>query len=197
MTPGSDPNDLSRKLAQRKADEAHRRQRAIQQFSHRFRLSGLIMSFFFLLLSFIFYTLNMRLGRPFFAYLTIAAIALGWLYLLLLPILFSLRTTLRAYVLEKHWMWLALVAGLPIDIYLLPASGRAKATGAIGRMPIVFFALLLVGFLWRRARREAFWEEVRKREDVWARLLSLGVLDIALFGFWHIRPSRQPPALGE
>ena len=198
MTPGSDLDDLARKLEQRKADAEYRRQRTIQQFSHRFRLSGLVMTFFFLLLSFIFYMLNMRLSYPAFSYLSVAAIVSGWLYLLALPIFFAFRTSLRAYVLEKHWVWLALVIGLPIDIYFLPASGHTEATGVIGRMPIIFFALLLLGFVRRRARREAFLQEVRKRDDLWTKLLPLGVLDIALFGFWHIRPAgvQQPPATG-
>ncbi len=195
MTPDSNLNDLAQKLKQKKADDWHRRQRAIQQFSHRFRFAALIMSFLFLMLGFIFYMLNMGSQQPVFAYLMLAAAALAWLYLLLLPVLFVIRTTLLAYVLEKHWVWLSMVVGLPIDIYFLPGPGQTGPAGIIGRIPIVFFAFLLWGFIRRQARRQVFQQEARKRDDLWTRLLPLGVLDIALFGFWNIRPATpaEPP----
>ena len=109
---------------------------------------------------------------------------------MLLPVLFVVRTTLLAYVLEKHWVWLAAIIGLPVDIYFLPGPGAALLPGIIGRIPIVFFAFLLWGFIRRKARREVFEKEARKNEELWSRLLPLGTLDIALFGFWNIRPVR-------
>jgi hypothetical protein len=192
VSPNSDLNDLAQKLQQRKADEDYRRQRAIQQFAHRFRFAGVIMVSFFILLGFIFYMLNMRTGQPIFAYLMIASALSGWLYLLALPFFFVIRTTLLAYVLEKHWVWLSLALGLPVDVYLLPGSGQAGAIGLIGRIPFVFFAFLLWGFIRRTARRRVFWQEAQKREELWTRLLPLGVLDIALFRFWNIRPPQNP-----
>ncbi len=192
MNPNSELNDLAQKLQQRKADEDHRRKRAIQQFSHRFRFAGVIMVSFFLLLGFIFYMLNMRTGQPLFAYLMIASALSGWMYLLALPFFFVVRTTLLAYVLEKHWVWLSMVLGLPVDIYFLPAPGQTGAVGFLGRIPLVFFAFLLWGFIRRGARRRVFWEEAQKQHDLWTRLLPLGILDIALFGFWNIRPTKPP-----
>ncbi len=198
MSPETDLSDLGRKLQKRKDDEEYRRLREIQQFSHRFRFAGLIMTFFFLMLGFVFYMLNMQSGAPLFAWLMLASVLLGWLYLLLLPVLFVIRTTLLAYVLEKHWIWLSAVIGLPVDIYFLPGSGSALLPGIIGRIPIVFFAFLLWGFIRRKARREVFQKEARKNEELWTRLLPLGTLDIALFGFWNIRPVKpeqpSPPA---
>ena len=196
MTPDSDLNDLAQKLKQKKADEKYRRQRAIQQFSHRFRFAGLIMTFFFLAMGFIFYMLNMKSQQPVFAYLMIIFAALAWLYLLALPVLFVVRTTLLAYVLEKHWVWLSMVLGLPIDIYFLPGQGQAGPASIMGRIPIVFFAFLLWGFIRRKARREVFQKEATKHDELWTRLLPLGILDIALFGFWNIRPVKpaEPPS---
>jgi len=188
MSPESDLNDLGRKLQQKKADAEYRRLREIQQFSHRFRFAGLIVTFFFLILGFIFYMLEMRSPVPLFAYLTLASIVLGWLYLLLLPVLFVVRTSLLAYVLEKHWVWLAMVIGLPVDIYFMPGLGQGGIAGIFGRIPIVFFAFLLWGFIRRKARREVFQKEARKHDELWTRLLPLGVLDLALLGFWNIRP---------
>ena len=195
MTPDSDLNELAQKLKQRKADDDYRRQRAIQQFSHRFRFAAMIMLFLFLALGFIFYMLNMSSQQPIFAYLMIASVFLGWLYLLLLPLFFVIRTTLLAYVLEKHWIWLAMAIGLPVDIYFLPGPGQTGAIGVFGRIPIVFFAFLLWGFIRRRARRDVFQKEAKKHEDLWTRLLPLSILDIALFGFWNIRPEKpvEPP----
>ena len=190
MSPETDLSDLGRKLQQRKDDEDYRRLRAIQQFSHRFRFAGMIMTFFFLILGFVFYMFNMRTGAPLFAWLMLTAVALGWVYLMLLPVLFVVRTTLLAYVLEKHWVWLAAIIGLPVDVYFLPGPGAALLPGIIGRIPIVFFAFLLWGFIRRKARREVFEKEARKNEELWSRLLPLGTLDIALFGFWNIRPVR-------
>ncbi len=189
MTPDSDLNDLIHKLNQRKGDDEHRRQRAIQQFSHRFRFAGLMMTFLFLALGFIFYMLNMRSQQPIFAYLMLASVLLGWLYLLALPFFFVSRTGQLAYVLEKHWVWLSAVLGLPIDIYFMPGAGSTLAN-IFGRIPIIFFAFLLWGFIRRQARRQVFLKEARKYEDVWTRLLPLGARDIALFGFWNIRPPR-------
>ena len=198
MSPETDLSDLGRKLQQKKDDAEYRRFREIQQFSHRFRFAGLIMTFFFLILGFVFYMLNMQTGIPLFAYLTLASVGLGWLYLLALPVLFVIRTTLLAYVLEKHWVWLSMVIGLPVDIYFLPAPGQGGAVGILGRIPIVFFAFLLWGFIRRKPRREVFQKEARKHDDLWSRLIPLGVLDIALFGFWNIRPVKPeespPPA---
>lgn len=195
MTPDPDLNDLAQKLRQRKSDEIYRRQRAIQQFSHRFRFAAIIMIFFFLTLGFIFYMLNMKSQQPLFAYLMLLFAALAWLYLLILPVLFVIRTTLLAYVLEKHWVWLSMALGLPIDIYFLPGPSQTGPAGIIGRIPIVFFAFLLWGFIRRKARREVFQQEAAKHDELWTRLLPLGVLDIALFGFWNIRPVKpaEPP----
>ena len=188
MSQRSQLDDLAAKLQQRKSDQEYRLLREIQQFSHRFRFAGIIMAVFFLLLGFVFYMLNMRTGLPLFAYLTLAAVIAIWLYLLLLPVLFVLRTTLLAYVLEKHWVWLSMLIGLPVDIYFLPSPAQGGVTGLWGRIPIVFFAFLLWGYIRRRARKQVFLKEVRKNEELWERLLPLGILDIALFGFWHIRP---------
>jgi len=195
MSPDSDLNELAQKLEQKKADDDYRRQRAIQQFSHRFRFAALVMISFFMALGFIFYMLNMNSRQPLFAYLMIASVLLGWLYLLALPVLFVIRTTLLAYVLEKHWVWLCMAIGLPIDIYFLPGLGQKGAIGVFGRIPIIFFAFLLWGFIRRRARRDVFQKEAKKHEELWTRLLPLGVLDIALFGFWNIRPQKsvEPP----
>ena len=60
MSPETDLSDLGRKLQQKKADAEYRRFREIQQFSHRFRFAGLIMTFFFLILGFVFYMLNLQ-----------------------------------------------------------------------------------------------------------------------------------------
>jgi len=191
MTPDSDLNDLAQKLNQKKADADYRRLRAIQQFSHRMRAAAIIMTFFFLTLGFIFYMLNVKSQQPVFAWLMIVAVIAGWAYLLALPIFFVLRTTLLAYVLEKHWVWLSLVVGLPIDIYFLPSPEQSGPAGVFGRIPIVFFALLLWGFIRRKARRQVFQKETKKHDELWTRLLPLGVLDIALFGFWRIRPQKS------
>ncbi len=188
MSPQSDLSDLAEKLRQKKSDAEYRRMREIQQFSHRFRFAGLIMTFFFLMLGFIFYMLNMRTAAPLFAYLSLLSAGMGWLYLLLLPMFFVLRTTLLAYVLEKHWVWLSMVIGLPVDIYFLPGLDQHGLPGIFGRIPIVFLAFVLWGFIRRQARKEVFQQEARKNDDLWTQLLPLGVLDIALFGFWNIRP---------
>jgi len=190
MSPQAQLDDLAEKLKQKKSDDEYRRLREIQQFSHRFRFAGLIVSLFLFLLSFIFYMLNMRTGSPLFAYLTLTTVALIWVYLLLLPVLFVVRTTLLAYVLEKHWVWLAMLIGLPVDIYFLPGPGQGGPAGLWGRIPIVFFAFLLWGYIRRHARKRVFQQEARKNDELWTRLLPLGVLDIALFGFWNIRPRR-------
>ena len=198
MTPETDLHDLARKLEKRRSDEEYRRLREIQQFSHRFRFAGVIMSFFFLMLGFIFYMLNMRAPRPLWAYLMWAAVGIGWLYLLLLPVLFVARTSLLAYVLEKHWVWLSMVIGLPIDIYFIPGPNVSGPPGIFGRIPIVFFAFLLWGFIRRKPRLVVFQRETRKHDELWTRLLPLGVLDIALFGFWNIRPIKpkgSPPSV--
>ena len=193
MTPASNLDELARKLKKQKADADYRRQREIQQFSHRVRFAAVIMLTFLLLLGFIFYVMDMRWPSPLFNYLVFLTFLSGWLYLLFLPILFFIRTSLLAYVLEKHWVWLSLVIGLPIDLYFMPAPSQTSVFGWIGSMPIIFFALLLWGFIRRHARREVFLKEARAKEALWSRLLLLGTLDIALFGFWNIRP--QPPTL--
>ncbi len=197
MSPGStNLDDLARQLQKQKDDAEHRLLREIQQFSHRFRLAGLVMTLFFLMLGFIFYMLAWRWPHPILLYLAWAPLILAWLYWLLLPLLFVMRTTLLAYVLEKHWVWLALVIAAPIDLYFMPAPGPLSTSNILGRIPVVFFIFLLWGWIRRRARREVFLQEVRKNASLWQRLIPLGALDIALLGFWNIRPPRPNPRDG-
>jgi cation transport ATPase len=186
VRPGAGGEDLARKLAQRRADAAYRRQRQIQQFSHRFRFAGVLVTTLFILLGYIGYLLAQRRPQPLWMFLAWAALILAWGYLLLLPATFAWRTGLRAYVLRKHWLWLSLALGLPIDVYLLPALFPAESSALWLRLPLVFFACLLVGLALRPARTRAFEAEVRRHAARWDRLLELGVVDIALLGFWRL-----------
>ena len=190
MSPDANLSDLAQKLQKKKEDDRYRRLREIQQFSHRFRFAALLVVFFFMALGFIFYSLNLRTQQPLFAWFMLASVIAGGLYLLALPFFFALRTSLLAYVLEKHWVWLAMALGLPIDIYFMPGPDATGPLSLWARMPITFFAFLLWGFIRRKARRRVFEVEVRKHDDLWAKLLPLKTLDIALFGFWKIRPSK-------
>ena len=191
MSPDANLSDLAQKLQKKKEDDHYRRLRAIQQFSHRFRFAALLVIFLFMMLGFIFYSLNLRTQQPLFAWLMLLALLLGWLYALALPFFFVLRTSLLAYVLEKHWVWLAMAIGLPVDIYFMPGPNASGWVNLWTRIPITFFAFLLWGFIRRKARRQVFEKEVRKHDDLWARLLPLKTLDIALFGFWNIRPQKE------
>ncbi|RUA15457.1 MAG: hypothetical protein DSY55_06250 [Clostridia bacterium] len=188
MSPESNLDDLAKKLQKQKADADYRRRREIQQFSHRFRFAAITMLTLLMLLGFIFYVLALRNPHPLLTYLVVFSFLAGWLYLLILPVSFLIRTTLVAYVLEKHWVWLSLAIGLPIDLYFLPKPAATSVFSWIGRIPIIFFAFLLWGFIRRKQRKTVFLQEVRLKEALWTRLLPLGVLDIALFGFWNIRP---------
>ncbi len=190
MSPDANLDDLARQLQQQKDDAEHRLLRDIQRFSHRFRLAGALMTMLLLMIGFIFYMLARRWPHPILLYLAWAPLILAWLYLLLLPVLFVIRTTLLAYVLEKHWVWLALVIAAPIDLYFMPAPGPLSPLNLLGRIPLIFFIFLLWGWIRRRARQEVFLQEVRKNASFWQRLLPLGALDIALMGFWPIRPPR-------
>jgi len=184
-----DPNldDLASKLERQRANAEHRRLRSIQQFSHRFRFAALLVVALFFLLSYIFYVMARQ--RPQSIHLTLAwaTLILGWGYLLALPLLFAWRLSLPAYALRKHWMWLSLTIGLPIDVYLLPAIFHPNPAAVWTRIPLVFFSLLLWGWMRRGAREKAFREEVDRRAGLWEQLFGLGTLDIALFGFWHLR----------
>jgi len=188
--------DLAQKLSQKKANEEHRRDRAIQQFSHRVRFAAVIVIFFFLFLGFIFFKLQMGRQQQFFTYLMYASMLAGWVYMLTLPLLFGYRTTLWAYVFEKHWVWLSMAFGLPIDAFLLSAIGESSSTWILGRLPLVFFSFLLWGFIRRGARRQAFREESREHYQLWTRLLTLGILDIAFWSFWNMNPTESgtPPS---
>jgi hypothetical protein len=194
MSPESDLNDLAQKLQKRQNDAHYRRLRAIQQFSHRFRFAALLVSFFFMALGFIFYMLNMQSQQLLFVYLMLGSVFLGWGYLLALPILFVTRTSLLAYVLEKHWVWLSMALGLPIDIYFMPSPHATGLLSLWSRMPITFFAFLLWGFIRRKARHQVFMAETRKQDDLWKQLLTLDTLDIALLGFWSMRPTQPNDA---
>ena len=189
MNSESNLDDLAKKLRKQKSDADYRRQREIQQFSHRFRFAAIVMLTMLMLLGFIFYVLALRSPQPLFSYLVIFSFLAGWLYLIILPVSFLIRTTLVAYVLEKHWVWLSLAIGLPIDLYFLPKPSATSVFSWIGRIPIIFFAFLLWGFIRRKQRKTVFLQEIKLKDDLWTRLLPLGVLDIALFGFWNIRPS--------
>jgi len=180
-------DDLARKLEKQRADAAYRRFRRIQQFSHRFRFAGMLVATLLLLLSYILYILSQRAPQS-TLYLALAwgFLLLAWGYLLLLPVTFAWRLSLPAYVLRKHWVWLSVVIGLPIDIYLLPAL-FPHATAFWTRLPLVFFAMLLWGLVRRGAREDAFREEVQNHKALWDQLLQLGVIDMAFFGFWHLR----------
>ncbi len=187
MSPGSHLDDLALKLAKQRANAEHRRLRSIQQFSHRFRFAGVLVMALFLLLSYILYVLAQRQTHPFYLTLAWTSLILGWAYLLALPLAFGWRLALPAYVLRKHWVWLSVAVGLPIDVYLLPAIFHPDASALWARIPLVFFAMLFWGLIRRGARERAFREEVHRRERLWDQLLRLGVTDIALFGFWRLR----------
>ncbi len=188
--------DLAEKLKQKKANEAHRRQRAIQQFSHRVRFAALIVIAFFFFLGFIFFKIQIGRQQQIFGYLMYASLLAGWAYMVALPLLFGYRTTLWAYVFEKHWVWLSMGFGLPLDIFLLPAIGETGSLGVFGRIPLAFFSFLIWGFFRRGSRRRAFKEETDEHHNLWTRLLTLGILDIAFLGFWKMNPSQAgtPPS---
>ena len=188
--------DLAQKLAKQRANATYRRLRSIQQFSHRFRLAGILVVTLFLLLSYIFYLLSLRHTHPAYRFLAWGMLILAWGYLLALPLVFGWRLSLPAYVLRKHWMWLAVAVGLPIDVYLLPVFLYPDPTAWWTQLPLVFFAMLFWGLLRRGTRERAFRAEVSRRKATWDRLLRLGVLDLALFGFWDVAATHSDRHVG-
>lgn len=179
MRPG---DDLAARLNEREERQSYRRQRAVRQFSHRLRIGGVLAGVLAALLFYVLSLAALRLDLELPSEIAFAIFALTWLYLVLLPLLFALRTRLFAYVLQEHWMWLAAWLALPIDWFFI-----RMRTSQIQWLPILFLLLLALGQVLRRWRQRRFSAELEAHVPLWECLLPLDVLDLVTFGFWNAR----------
>lgn len=173
-------SDLSDRLRQRRDDALYRRQRAVRQFAHRMRAAVILVCLLWALMAYSLALLRIRWQVQVPLWLDDGLMALTWAYGVGLPLVFIWRTRLSAYVLYEHWIWLTLWLALPLDWYVLRLG-----VGRWSWLPVLTLALLGLGRLLAPRRRQRFERELIQQAMIWQHLLSLGVRDLLIIGFWR------------
>ncbi|HIQ05648.1 MAG TPA: hypothetical protein EYH31_08120 [Anaerolineae bacterium] len=175
MRPGK---DLATALAEQRARQEHERRRRVRAFANRLRLAAAAIVTSAALTSVVIGGFLTRVG--FSSSTTWMNWLWGgvWVYLAALLLVFWRRTRLAAYLLKEHWLWLALLVGVPLDLLLLSSLGHVWVP--------TWLALVLMGSLLHRWRSRRAENELSTRASDWDRLVTLPLEEILLLRFPHL-----------
>jgi hypothetical protein len=112
----------------------------------------------------------------------LALLMLTWVYAAALLGIFWWRTRLAAHVLKSHWTWLAVLVGIPIDVF--------QAFYARIRVPAWLLLILAGGLFWRWRTTRAE-EETRAHASQWEQLFLMSWNGLLLLRFPDVRAESE------
>jgi hypothetical protein len=178
----SDPLSLAEALEKQKRDSERRLMRGVRAFANRMRLAAFGAVAVGGLLTLAAQAWGRAYDLAWSGNIMLAILVLTWAYAAALLGIFWWRTRFGAHVLKNHWTWLAVLVGIPIDVF--------QAFYARRRVP-AWLLLILAGSLfwrWRTIRAE---EEIRAHAPQWEQLFRMSWNGLLLMRFPAVRAESE------